>query len=186
MKKFIYPLIIFLSLVIAGTSVYSFVATNEKLKDSKKEQSVLTQDLNTLKNKNENKDKEIQKIEKELEQTKKDLEKTTKELKSLNNDYIEQPQTNTDNIVSSNTTSNSIPATEYRVPSEEDQKKMVEIYEKELAEKEAKEKEPQYATFTEDDGHFLRFKMNYGLSDEMFEQLNPGAEIKLGNTYRIK
>lgn len=186
MKKLIYPLIIFLSLVIAATSVYSFVATNEKLKDSKKEQSVLTQDLNTLKSKNENKDKEIQKIEKELEQTKKDLEKTKKELKSLNNDYIEQPQTNTDNIVSSNTTSNSIPATEYRVPSEEDQKKMVEIYEKELAEKEAKEKEPQYATFNEKHLNIMRFKVEYGLTDDMFEQLNPGAEIKLGNTYRIK
>lgn len=185
MKKFIYPLIIFLSLVIAGTSVYSFVATNEKLKDSKKEQSVLTQDLNTLKSKNENKDKEIQKIEKELEQTKKDLEKTTKELKSLNNDYIEQPQTNTDNIVSSNTTSNSIPATEYRVPSEEDQKKMVEIYEKELAEKEAKEKEPQYAVH--EGGSIFRFVQNNGITEDQFLELNPGVgEIKQGESYRIK
>lgn len=79
-----------------------------------------------------------------------------------------------------NETTQTMPITEYKVPTEEDIKKTNE-------ELKAKENEPQYAIFTEESVSIWRFTNDNGISEEKFYELNPGvSKPVIGQTYRIK
>lgn len=178
-KQTILNAILSLSLLgIGGFSVY-------KIDDNQKEIAKADIKINELKKTANSKTKEIDKLKKEVDDKRKALDSKEKELEKTVETSVEEPtqqempvQTETQQ---NNQTAQSIPATEYKVPSDQDNKKMAEQYAKE----QEKQNEPVYATMNED-GNLVHFTTDNGISIDKFYELNPGVKIKAGQSYRVK
>lgn len=80
--------------------------------------------------------------------------------------------------------SQSVPITEYEVPTEEDNRKIAEEYKKK---QEQETEQPKYATYSEETTSLWKFSSDNGITINDFYELNPGIEHpEVGATYRIK
>lgn len=184
MKKFIYPLLVVLSLVVAGTSVYSFYSVNKEVKNLRTEKNLLSKDYDTLEIKEKNSKKEFDKLKQEFDKQKKELDSLKKESNSNSNENISYSSNaiNQENNMIENTDSISPEETEKMY---EFGKKENERIAKEQAEIESASNEPQYATYSE--GTPYRFLVENNITLEELQALNPGtSDITIGSTYQIK
>lgn len=178
-KQTILNAVLSLSLLgIGGFSVY-------KIDDNQKEIAKADIKINELKKTADSKTKEIDKLKKEVDDKRKALDSKEKELEKTVETSVEETvpqgtpvQTETQQ---NNQTTQSVPSTEYKVPSDQDNKKMAEQYAKE----QEKQNEPVYATMNEN-GNLVHFTTDNGISIDKFYELNPGVKIKAGQSYRVK
>lgn len=185
MKKYLYPIVITILLLIAGGSLFAFTKTNSELKETRTLHALLMKDYDVLKAKDDKKKDELDKLKKDFDKTNKELDKSKKEIKKLtdNNQVTNNDQQSNVQVESSEMT-NEMPITEYKVPNEDDLKEMAEQHAKE---QEAKVNEPQYATAIAEQFSVLRFSMDNGITTDLFYELNPGVDkIQEGSSYRIK
>lgn len=182
-KQTILNAVLSLSLLgIGGFSVY-------KIDDNQKEITKADIKINELKKTADSKTKEIDKLKKEVDDKRKALDSKEKELEKTVETSVEETvqqetpvQTETQQ---NNQTTQSVPATEYKVPSDQDNKKMAEQY----AEEQKKQNEPVYAVMKEGSGGAWTFCSDHNMSMEEFYKLNPDAKengVKTGQSYRIK
>lgn len=178
-KQTILNAVLSLSLLgVGGFSVY-------KIDDNQKEIAKADIKINELKKTSDSKTKEIDKLKKEVDDKRKALNSKEKELEKTVETSVEETvqqempvKTETQQ---NNQTAQSVPATEYKVPSDQDNKKMAEQY----AEEQKKQNEPVYATMNED-GNLVHFTTDNGISIDKFYELNPGVKIKASQSYRVK
>ena len=178
-KQTILNAVLSLSLLgVGGFSVY-------KIDDNQKEIAKADIKINELKKTADSKTKEIDKLKKEVDDKRKALDSKEKELEKTFETSVEETvqqempvKTETQQ---NNQTAQSVPATEYKVPSDQDNKKMAEQY----TEEQKKQNEPVYATMNED-GNLVHFTTDNGISIDKFYELNPGVKIKASQSYRVK
>ncbi|RHH66207.1 MULTISPECIES: hypothetical protein [Vagococcus] len=156
-----------------------------KIDDNQKEIAKADIKINKLKKTADSKTKEIDKLKKEVDDKRKALDSKEKELEKTVETNVEETvqqgtpiQTETQQ---NNQTTQSVSATEYKVPNDQDNKKMAEQYAKE----QEKQNEPVYANMNED-GNLVHFTIDNGISIDKFYELNPGVKIKAGQSYRVK
>lgn len=168
---------------VGGFSVY-------KIDDNQKEIAKADIKINELKKTADSKTKEIDKLKKEVDDKRKALDSKEKELEKTVETSVEGPtqqgtpvQTETKQ---NNQTTQSVPATEYKVPSDQDNKKMAEQY----AEEQEKQNEPIYATYNDSYKSLFRFAEDNNVTLDELYKLNPqftnaDSFIK-GQSYRVK
>ncbi len=179
MKKSFYLLGMALSLIMVVTSTYFFIKSNNEVKEIRTQHSDLVKDYDALKVKDNSKKKEIEDLNKKIKDSTEELKKIKKEMEISSDNQV-------NTVVDNSQITHKTPITEYKVPSEEDYKEAAERIAKDNAEKEVKSNEPQYAVMGDSGSALIRFTQDNGITVEEFHSLNPGVELKAGQSYRIK